>query len=111
MSVHSYHLHIYFADAVARLQVETFALQLNKMFPGYIESMGWIPAIGPHTLPNMAVHIEPDGFGEVVAWAQLNAKGLSILIHPDTGNEATDHLEMSMWLGSVIPYNMDYFEE
>jgi DOPA 4,5-dioxygenase len=45
-----------------------------------------------------------------VSWLQLNSRGLSILVHPHTGDEAKDHLEFAIWLGRQLPLNDAFFK-
>jgi DOPA 4,5-dioxygenase len=32
----------------------------------------------------------------------LNRQGLTVLVHPSTGDSYGDHLERSLWLGEVL---------
>ena len=41
----------------------------------------------------------PDEFGKVVPWLMLHREGLSVLVHPSTGDGYGDHMERSLWLG------------
>ena len=55
--------------------------------------------------------IKPESFGKVVSWLQLNSNGLSILVHPRTGDELKDHLELPLWLGKQRELNPAYFAQ
>jgi DOPA 4,5-dioxygenase len=35
----------------------------------------------------------------------LNREGLTVLVHPSTGDSLGDHLDRSLWLGEVLPLN------
>jgi len=37
----------------------------------------------------------------------LNRDGLSILLHPGTGDAYADHIDHAVWLGSVLPLRMN----
>jgi DOPA 4,5-dioxygenase len=37
----------------------------------------------------------------------LNRDGLSILLHPGTGDAYADHIDHAVWLGSVLPLRVD----
>ena len=109
-AIEGYHLHIYYgsndkavADRVARSVETLFADDL--IGPSHA-----IGAVGPHTAQNVAVYIRPEGFGRIVQWLQMNSEGLSILIHPETGDDLKDHLEGSMWLGKQMDYNQRFFD-
>ncbi len=40
-------------------------------------------------------------------WLMLNRDGLSILLHPGTGDAYADHIDYAVWLGSVLPLRMN----
>ncbi|MBT7293092.1 MAG: 4,5-dioxygenase, partial [Rhodospirillaceae bacterium] len=39
---------------------------------------------------------------EFVPWLMLNRKGLTILVHPDTGHPVPDHEDYPLWLGEKL---------
>jgi DOPA 4,5-dioxygenase len=38
----------------------------------------------------------------------LNHEGLSVLIHPLTGNDYDDHAQYASWLGPQLPLRLDF---
>jgi DOPA 4,5-dioxygenase len=46
-----------------------------------------------------------DEFAKVVPWLMLNREGLSVLVHPTTGDGYGDHMERSLWLGDKLKLN------
>ena len=40
-------------------------------------------------------------------WLMLNRDGLSIVLHPGTGDAYADHIDHAIWLGIVLPLRMD----
>ena len=40
--------------------------------------------------------------GSFLPWLMLNRDGLSILLHPGTGDAYADHIDHAVWLGSVL---------
>ncbi len=40
-------------------------------------------------------------------WLMLNRDGLSILLHPGTGDAYANHIDHAVWLGSVLPLRMN----
>lgn len=44
----------------------------------------------------------PGKFGDLVPWLAFNRDGLSILIHPDTGDDIPDHTDRALWLGQKL---------
>lgn len=108
----AYHIHIYFEPGTAGEQKAIdVAQRIDARFPGAVEDAHRVGKIGPHTEANIGVTITPESFGEVVSWLQLNSQGLSILVHPRTGDELVDHLDAAMWLGKPVPFNDKFFEQ
>jgi len=110
--VTAYHVHIYFEKGAEseKNAVET-AQTLAEKFPGAVLDAHRVGRVGPHTEPNIGVTITPESFGEVVGFLQMNNKGLSILIHPRTGDELVDHGDAALWLGKPVPFNQKFFDQ
>jgi DOPA 4,5-dioxygenase len=51
----------------------------------------------------------PEEFGRIVPWLMLHRDGLTILVHPSTGDSRADHLERSLWLGEVLALREQHF--
>ena len=45
--------------------------------------------------------------GLIFGWLMLNRDGLSILLHPGTGDAYADHIDHAVWLGSELPLRMN----
>lgn len=109
--VNAYHVHIYFQPGTASEQDAVNIVQkLDERFPGAIKNAHRVGKVGPHIETNIGATILPESFGEVVSWLQMNSKGLSILVHPRTGDEWVDHKEAAMWLGEQVGFNEKFFE-
>ena len=37
----------------------------------------------------------------------LNWRGLTILVHPSTGDDLVDHSERALWLGAALPLDLE----
>jgi aromatic ring-cleaving dioxygenase len=37
----------------------------------------------------------------------LNREGLSILLHPETGDAYRDHTDHAAWLGAMVPLRLE----
>ena len=44
-----------------------------------------------------------------VPWLMLNRDGLTILLHPETGDDYTDHSAHAAWFGAVLPLRLEVF--
>lgn len=108
--VKSYDIHIYYTPGTAEaVQVHDVWQKLNILFPDAIRDGGFVGKVGPHTRENLDLSLRKEHFGEVVAWLQRHSEGLSILIHPKTGDEWKDHMESAMWIGQPVPFSERFF--
>jgi DOPA 4,5-dioxygenase len=46
-------------------------------------------------------------FQRLVPWLMLNRSGLSILVHPSTGDDYEDHARFALWLGPALTLNLE----
>ena len=101
--VKGYHAHIYYdpetKDTAARVRcglAAGFQVQLGSWHD---------EPVGPHLNAMYQAVFAPEEFGRVVAWLMLHREGLSVLVHPSTGDGYGDHLERSLWLGEKLKLN------
>jgi aromatic ring-cleaving dioxygenase len=45
--------------------------------------------------------------GSFLPWLMLNRDGLTILLHPETGDDYTDHTAHACWFGAVLPLRIE----
>ena len=50
---------------------------------------------------------EPEIFATLIPWLALNRDGLTVFIHPQTGDDLADHTEHAIWMGSIEPLVLD----
>jgi DOPA 4,5-dioxygenase len=105
-SIDSYHAHVYFDGVAQRRIAEALRDGVAERFAIYVGRLIDRP-IGPHPTPMFELGFEPADFATVVPWLMLNRNGLSILVHPNTGDARRDHLENSLWLGERLPLVVD----
>jgi Dopa 4,5-dioxygenase family len=63
--------------------------------------------VGPHTQSMYQIAFPPPLLASFLPWLMLNRDGLSILLHPGTGDAYADHIDHAVWLGSVVPLRMN----
>lgn len=101
--VRSYHAHIYFdEDSYAKAaQIRRWAAE---RFP--VELGDWnLEPRGPHVTPSFYFGFTNELLPIVVPWLQLNSLGLTILLHPNTGDPRSDHLYYALWVNRSQPVN------
>lgn len=103
-SIHGYHAHIYF-DADTLERARALAEAAGERFPLRLGRVHQRP-IGPHPTWSCQLAFRPQIAGEVIGWLALNRQGLSVLIHPVTGNDLVDHRDRAIWMGAVLPLDL-----
>ena len=53
------------------------------------------------------VAFPPERLATILPWLMLNRSGLTILLHPETGNEYADHSRHALWLGAMLPLRLE----
>jgi len=102
--IKGYHAHVYYdpkktRDAAARVREglgANFKVQLGNWHD---------EPVGPHLEAMYQAVFTPPEFGIIVPWLMLHREGLSVLVHPSTGDGYGDHLERSLWLGEKLKLN------
>jgi aromatic ring-cleaving dioxygenase len=100
-----YHAHVYYDGAT-----KAAAAEIREAVERRFEvTMGrWHDApIGPHRSGSYQIAFAPQLFGELVPWLALNRRGLTVFVHPDTGDALSDHCAHVIWLGASRPLNLD----
>lgn len=103
--IRGYHAHVYF-DAGTREFAEQLREAIGARFEVNLSRVLDHP-IGPHLQPMYQVAFNGDELGKIVPWLMLNRNGLSILIHPNTGDEVADHTHNPLWLGTPVPLDIE----
>ena len=106
--IQDYHAHVYF-DADSRGPAKDLHKEIETKFD---VTMGrWHEKeVGPHPRWSYQVKFEPHQFAELVPWLMLNRRGLTIFLHPNTGNDLEDHRDRSTWMGAILPLKLDIFD-
>lgn len=106
----SFHAHIYFT-AETRDVAQTLLNQIVRELGPILRYAGKLidRPIGPHPVPMFEIDFLPQHFLEVVTFLMANHRGLSALIHPQTGEDLLDHSEHALWLGKQLPLKLDIF--
>ncbi|KAI4189835.1 MAG: hypothetical protein L6R41_001202 [Letrouitia leprolyta] len=68
--------------------------------------------IGPHPIAMFEVDIaNPAQFGAFVPWLAIHHGPLSILVHPNMGDDLLGHTQHAMWIGEKLSLKLIRFEE
>jgi aromatic ring-cleaving dioxygenase len=100
-----YHAHVYY-DAASK----PAAAELRDAVAGRFEvKLGrWHDApVGPHPCGSYQIEFSPALFAALVPWLALNRSGLTVFVHPETGEALADHSAHVIWLGESRTLNLD----
>jgi aromatic ring-cleaving dioxygenase len=103
--IEGYHAHIYY-DAETRPVAERLRQEISERFA--VRLGRWHDAsVGPHPSSMYQVAFDVAEFPRLLPWLMLNRQGLSILVHPLTGNDYDDHAHFPLWLGTPLPLKLE----
>ena len=66
--------------------------------------------VGPHPEPMYQVAVDARVFPDLVPWLMLNRRGLTVFVHPETGDSLADHRDHAVWMGRMLPLKLEVFE-
>ena len=100
-----YHAHIYY-DPASRPRAARIRDFIESNFKVVMGRWRDTP-VGPHPQAMYQVAFAPDEFPRLVPWLMLNRDGLTVLVHPETGDAYSDHAIHPLWLGEKLPLNVE----
>jgi len=100
-----YHAHVYYAPAT-RPVAERLRQAMGERFAVTLGRWHDQP-IGPHPQSMYQVAFDVSDFPRLVPWLMLNRAGLSVLVHPRTGDDYEDHARFPLWLGTPLPLRLE----
>ena len=92
-----FHAHIYY-DSKTLEQAKILVEKANEKEGIKIGRMHERP-VGPHPTWSCQLLFSKEKLTEMIIWLLESRKGLSIFIHPVTGDDVLDHTEYAIWLG------------
>ncbi|WP_437879774.1 DOPA 4,5-dioxygenase family protein [Pseudomonas sp. LRF_L74] len=104
-----WHAHVYFdattldqARALCEAAAARFELKMGRVHE---------KPVGPHSDWSCQLAFRHALFAEVVPWLALERAGLTVFIHPITGNDLVDHRDRAIWMGQVRPLDLSVLDE
>jgi DOPA 4,5-dioxygenase len=103
--IRGYHAHVYY-DPASRDDAAKLRDAIERSFE--VEIGRWRDEpVGPHPQSMYQVKFGVGEFARIVPWLMLNRSGLSILVHPETGDNYQDHAENALWLGDKLKLRLE----
>ncbi len=100
-----YHAHVYYdpayrapAAALREAVGDSFTVELGRWHD---------QPIGPHPRASYQIAFAAETFADIVPWLMRNRGGLTILVHPETGDDLADHSDHAMWLGDSLALDLN----
>ena len=107
--IKDYHAHIYYDPTTSRHRAERLRLRVAELFPAARLGRWHDELVGPHPQSMYQIAFPASELAIFLPWLMLNRNGLSILLHPETGDDYRDHSAHAAWLGAVLPLRLDVF--
>ncbi len=98
-SITEYHAHVYYGPATTRGRAERLRQRVAAEFPRAKLGRWHDELVGPHTQSMYQIAFASEMLPTFVPWLMLNHDGLTILLHPETGDDYLDHTAHAAWLG------------
>ncbi len=106
-SIAAYHAHVYYDRQTTRGRAEHLRQRVAAEFPQAKLGRWHDELVGPHTQAMYQIAFPSGMLGSFLPWLMLNRDGLTILLHPETGEDFRDHTAHAVWFGAVLPLRLD----
>jgi aromatic ring-cleaving dioxygenase len=106
-----YHAHVYYDPAKNRGRAEQLREAVAAAFPQAKLGRWHDELVGPHPQAMYQIAFPTEMLASFVPWLMLNRDGLTILLHPETGDDLTDHTAHAAWFGAVLPLRLEAFKK
>jgi len=106
-----YHAHIYYDPETSRDRAARLRERVAVAFPEARIGRWHDALVGPHLRSMYQVAFPHSLLAAFLPWLMLNRDGLTVLVHPETGDAYADHTDHAAWLGGVLPLKLDVLRE
>jgi DOPA 4,5-dioxygenase len=110
-AITEYHAHIYYEPSTSRERAALLRERIGARFPQATLGRWHDKPVGPHPQSMYQVAFPSAMLAAFVPWLMLNRDGLTVLLHPETGNALADHTRHAAWFEAVLPLRLDVFAE
>jgi len=106
--IKDYHAHVYYEpgdasrDRAARLRERVAAAFPEARLGRWHDEL-----VGPHLRSMYQIAFPCSLLASFLPWLMLNRDGLTILLHPSTGDAYADHTAHAAWFGAVLPLRLE----
>jgi aromatic ring-cleaving dioxygenase len=107
--IRDYHAHVYY-DPATRDTAARLRERAGAAFPQARLGRWHDELVGPHLRSMYQIAFPRELIGTFLPWLMLNRDGLTVLLHPGTGNDYADHTAHAAWLGEVLPLRLEMLD-
>ena len=104
----AYHAHVYFDKETLEF-ASNLCEQAGELFGLKVGAVHQKP-IGPHPKWSCQILFASKYFDEFIPWIDDNRNGLTVLVHPITGDDILDHTDYATWLGDSVELDLSGLE-
>lgn len=109
LAITDYHAHVYYEPGVTEDAAARLRAGVAEAFPEARLGRWHAVPVGPHPQAMYQIAFPVALFATLAPWLMLNRAGLNVLLHPETGDELTDHTAHAAWLGDKLPLRLEAF--
>jgi aromatic ring-cleaving dioxygenase len=106
-TIKHYHAHIYYDPRSFRDEAARLREQVAAAFPSATLGRWHDDLVGPHPQSMYQIAFPAELLASFLPWLMLNRAGLTVLLHPETGNDYADHTDHAIWFGGILPLRLD----
>ena len=107
-TITGYHAHVYY-DAESKAAAADLRAAIEANFQGLRMGRWHDRPVGPHPCWSYQIAFESLVLDELLPWLMVNRKGLTVFLHPNTGDDLADHTDHVAWLGPSADLDIDFF--
>jgi aromatic ring-cleaving dioxygenase len=109
--IREYHAHIYYDSTKTRDRAARLRERVAATFPATILGRWHDAPVGPHPQSMYQIAFPREMLAAFVPWLMLNRDGLTVLLHPETGDDYVDHTDHAIWYGAMLPLRLEMFKK
>ena len=110
-AITEYHAHVYYDPTISRSRAERLRERVGAAFPQAKLGRWHDELVGPHPQSMYQIAFPAPMVGDFLPWLMLNRDELTVLLHPETGDNYTDHSKHAAWFGAVLPLRLEVFKK
>jgi len=109
-AIAEYHAHVYYDPRKTRGRAARLRERVAAEFPQARLGRWHDALVGPHSRSMYQIALPAGMLTSFLPWLMLNRDGLTVLLHPETGDDYRDHTAHAAWLGPALKLRLQAFK-